>query len=122
MPKKDLEALGLREPLDRMKVFAYMLRSRVMPYWTEARGLFFRPHIGKDARERFQQVLHLYGREDVQRLRSELREGFVTKRTGISRAKGKADLREDEIRNQIERKMRARKRSRGPYRKSSSLV
>jgi hypothetical protein len=73
--KDGIEALGLKEPLDRMKVLAYMRKFRVMPYWSDNRGLFFRPHIGRDARQRFQEVLDLYGREDVQRVRHELRQG-----------------------------------------------
>jgi hypothetical protein len=84
MGKKGIEALGLKEPLDEMKILAYMRKFRVMPYWTEERGLFFRPHIGKDARQRFQEVLHLYGKEDAQRVRHKLRQGFIQTQTRIS--------------------------------------
>ncbi|MGD0425069.1 MAG: hypothetical protein ABSA92_16690 [Candidatus Bathyarchaeia archaeon] len=54
-----------------MTTLAYLRKFRVMPYWNEERGLFFRPDIGQDARQRFQEVLHLYGKEDVQRVRHE---------------------------------------------------
>ena len=74
--QEGIEALGLTEPLDRMMALAYLRKFRVMPYWNEESGLFFRPHIGKDARQRVQEVLHLYGKEDVQRVRNELRQGF----------------------------------------------
>jgi hypothetical protein len=119
--QEGIGALGLREPLDRMKTLAYMRKFRVMPYWNEDRGLFFRPHIGKDARQRFQEVLHLYGKEDVQRVRHELREGFNPSRGEISTEFNQANLKEDEIQNEIEKKTKTRKRTRGPYRKSAPL-
>lgn len=69
MGQKDIDALGLEEPLNRKKLLDYMRKFRIMPYWTEGRGLIFRSHIGKGARQRFQEVLNLCSNEDVQRLR-----------------------------------------------------
>jgi hypothetical protein len=114
MGKRGVEASGLKEPLDRMKVLAYMRKSRVVPYWTEDRGLVFRPHVGKDAGQRFQEVLHLYGKEDVQRARHELKQKSTPTQEG-----NQSNLKEDKIQKEIEKKTKARKRTRGPYRKSS---
>jgi hypothetical protein len=119
--QESIEALGLREPLDGTKALAYMRKFRVMPYWNEARGLFFRPHIGTDARQRFQEVLHLCGEEDVQRVRHELRQGFNPLQGEISTECNQANLKEDEIQKDIEKKTKTRKRTRGPYRKSAPL-
>jgi hypothetical protein len=120
LSKSSIEALGLKEPLDRMKLLAYMQTFRILPYWTEDRGLIFRPHIGKKARQRFQQVLHLYGKEDVQRVRHELKQEFTLTRTRYPREGNQSSLKEDEIQEEIEKKTKARKRTRGPYRKSST--
>ncbi len=120
MSEKDTEALGLEEPLDRKKLLDYMRKFSIMPYWTEDRGLTFRPHIGMDARRRFQEVLHLHGKEDVQRLRIELRVS-VSRQQRSAVEDDQADLKEDEIENEVEKKTEARKRTRGPYRKSASF-
>jgi hypothetical protein len=74
MSKKAIEALGLEEPLDRKTLLDYMRKFKIMPYWIENRGLTFRPHIGKSARQTFQEILHLYTKEDVESLRTELRQ------------------------------------------------
>jgi hypothetical protein len=74
MGKDAIEELGLDEPLDRTKVLEYMLKLRIMPYWTENRGLIFRPHVGRIAARRFQEILHLDTKEDVERVRLELRQ------------------------------------------------
>jgi len=59
MSKKAIEALGLEEPLDRGTLLDYMRKFRIIPYWIENRGLIFRPHIGKSARQTFQEIVTL---------------------------------------------------------------
>jgi hypothetical protein len=119
MGNRRVEALGLKEPLDRMKVLAYMRKSRVLPYWTEDRGLVFRPHVGKDAGQRFQEVLRLYGKEDVQLVRHELKQESTPTQTRHPTEGNQSNLKEGKIQKEIEKKTKARKRTRGPYRKSS---
>ncbi len=67
-----------------------------MPYWNADRGLFFRPHIGRDASQRFQEVLHLYGKEDADRVGHELRQGFNPSQGEISIEYNQANPKEDE--------------------------
>jgi hypothetical protein len=121
MGKNAIETLGLQEPLDRPRVLAYMRKFRIVPYWTETHGLIFRPHIGKDASQRFQHVLRLYGKEDVQRVRLELRQAVVSARRRVGEDI-RAEVREDEIESEIEKRTKSRKRTRGPYRKSSPFL
>jgi hypothetical protein len=83
--KKVIEALGLEEPLDRRALLDYTRKFRIMPYWLENRGLTFRPHLGKSARQTFREILHLYTKEDVERLRVELRQPIVPKVNGPER-------------------------------------
>lgn len=121
MGKRTIEALGLEEPLDKAKVLAYMRKFRVVPYWTEGRGLIFRPHVGKEAGRRLQEVLHIYEKADVKRVRFELRQVIVATRPRVAEG-DRAELKEDEIENEIEKRTKARKRTRGPYRKSSPFL
>jgi hypothetical protein len=75
MSDDELESLGLKEPLDRKKIVACMREFKIIPYWREGEGLGglgFRPHIGWQAGQRFQKILHLYSQEEVERLRAEL--------------------------------------------------
>jgi uncharacterized metal-binding protein len=55
----------------------------------------------------------------VQRVRLELRQGFTLTQLGISAKENQADLKEDEFEKEIEKKTKARERTRGPYRKSA---
>lgn len=121
MANNDLEDLGLAEPLDRKKVLAYMRKFRIMPYWKEDRGFFFRPHVSREAKRQLQQFLHLRGKEDVQRLRRELRQEVVIEQPVSSPANSQTDLEEDEVQREIEERVKARKRTRGPYRKSAPI-
>jgi hypothetical protein len=122
MGKEAFKALGLEEPLDKQKVLRYMRKFRVVPYWTQDRGLIFRPHVGKSVARRFQEVLHLNGKEDVERVRFELRQASAPTQQGISAEDTRANLREDEIETEIEKRTKARKRTRGPYRKASPFL
>jgi hypothetical protein len=76
MSVDEIESLGLKEPLDRKKIVDYVREFKIAPYWSEGEGLGglgFWPHIGRKAGQRLQEILHLYSKEEVERLRAELR-------------------------------------------------
>lgn len=76
MSADEIESLGLKEPLDRKKIMDYMREFKITPYWSKGEGLGglgFRPHIGWAAGRRFQEILHLYSKEEVERLIADLR-------------------------------------------------
>jgi len=80
MSPDEIESLGLKEPLDRKKIVDYMREFKITPYWSEGEGLGglgFRPHIGWKAGQRFQEILHLYSKEEVEHLSAELRSPTV---------------------------------------------
>ncbi len=75
MSANEVKSLGLREPLDRKQIVDYMRQFKIKPYWNEGEGLgglYFRPHIGWTVGQRFQEILHLYTKEDVECLKPEL--------------------------------------------------
>ncbi|HKM49828.1 MAG TPA: hypothetical protein VJZ75_01470 [Candidatus Bathyarchaeia archaeon] len=75
MSADEVQSLGLKEPLDRKKIVDHMRKFKITPYWSEGEGLgglYFPPRIGWTAGKRFQEILHLYSKEEVERLKSEL--------------------------------------------------
>jgi len=74
MGKSYLKELGLnKEEPDRDDIIRWMKRTKTIPYWNKDHGLIFKPHVGGRTRERFQEILQVHTKEDVERLRSELK-------------------------------------------------
>lgn len=86
MTKSSLRHIGLEEPWTAEKVMGFLNQNNAMPYWSEESGLVIRRQgprgaallpdkhlVGKDTRQRFQEILKVDGKERARELRLRLK-------------------------------------------------
>lgn len=105
MGRKSVEESWLDQPLDRKQLIDYMRKFKVIPYWTRNRGLVFRPYLSSDMREKSRKILHIYGKDDVERVKAELTVSSTGEREGEIEDEGPTE-------NKTKLNMRSRKRPR----------
>jgi hypothetical protein len=54
-------------------VIQWMNKRKVTPCWDKDHGLIFKPRIGRETRKKFQEILQVQSKQDIERVRDDMR-------------------------------------------------
>lgn len=73
MPKSFLRYCGLdKKDLSRADIINWMRKTNTVPSWNAKHGLIFKPHVGRETRKKFQEILQVHSKQDAELLRIEV--------------------------------------------------